>query len=740
MFSNLKVQFIALGLLALGCHASQAQTLKNVGKAVKEWTVPSGKISFNLNSGLVDYRFNNGAVLKNTMGYVDLLHVGIKTSASFHKHAIQVEDKGTAGAKTTTVIFSHEDPSGLVMKQIFTQKKGEQHLLLRLLLTSKDGRMLETRNISPLSLDPKTAGSAYFPWEQPIVVDLPFDNDNWGKLLALPWPKENQDAILDGVSHEVAMLYDQKTYKGLTIGSLEHDFWKTGITYKSTQEKGILTDFTTYGGAARPDNPNLPMNFGGQDGTHDVNPHGTMLATELRSPLIFLEASDDFRISNVNYGKAQVESSGSLTWNGNAPMYWNSFSVEGVLGHEGIMMPPDVYKIIDFIKGLDQLNKDGKPVLSIDSYDQGIYSTQVLKEIGDYARAHGQELGFYCSPFSLWTWSDQINSAILPGTTVPLREVILRDNNDKPIPFKDGQWGAFPMDPTHPATRASMINQIEKAHAIGAKFIKIDFLTAGSFEAKKWYNPHIRTGMQAYNYGMKTFKHLVDSIMGTDVFITMAISPMYPHQYAHTRFVSTDVHSHLRDSQPGFSHYGSTAASMITASHMGWVQGTLWPYTNMDNLVMRKFQQHTELTESEVKVRVISLVTMGSILGDGSDYRDPLSAQRAKKYLNNPAVAAYFRAPKAFMPLKLSEGESMDQQLSFYLPGEQFLLSAFNFDEKQLFEASFDLQKIGLPKGNYKLTDFFTGLEVGRIRRGDRKLLMPVKVRDAELWVVSKIN
>jgi len=519
---------------------------------------------------------------------------------------------------------------------------------------------------------------------------------------------------------------------------LEHDFWKTGILYKSARENGFLTQFTVYGGAARPDNPNLPMNFGGQDGTHDVNPHGTMLRKELQSPLIFLEASNDFRVSNINYGKAQVERSGSLTWEGKAPMYWNSFSVEGVLGHEGVMMPPDVYKIVDFIKDLDQINKYDKPVLSIDSYDQGIYSTKVLKEIGDYARAQGQELGFYCSPFSLWTWSSEINNALLPGTNVPLHEVILRDNNDKPIPFKDGEWGAFPMDPTHPATRASMINQIEKAHAIGAKFIKVDFLTAGSFEAKKWYDPNVRSGMQAYNYGMKTFKHLVDSIMGPDVFITMAISPMFPNQYAHTRFVSTDVHSHLRDSQPGFAHYGSTAASMITASHMGWVQGTLWPYTNMDNLVMRRFQNHSELQENEVKARIISLVTMGSILGDGSDYRDPLSATRARKYLNNPAVAKFFSDPKAFTPVKLSEGETMDQQLSFYLPGDEFMLSAFNFDEKNGFKAIYDIQKIGLPKGNYDIVDFFTGEKVGKVSAQDKNITIPVDVRDALLLVLKK--
>jgi alpha-galactosidase len=71
---------------------------------------------------------------------------------------------------------------------------------------------------------------------------------------------------------------------------------------------------------------------------------------------------------------------------------------------------------------------------------------------------------------------------------------------------------------------------------------------------------------------MKMLRQLVDSIMGPDIFITQAISPLFPHQYAHTRFLSTDVYSHLRNDQPGFPHYGSTSASMISATHFWWTQ------------------------------------------------------------------------------------------------------------------------------------------------------------------------
>lgn len=705
----------------------------NTSSQIKDVDIASGKVSFDLKKGTIDYLFKNGVSLKNTIAYADLIHYGIKVSAQFDRHDLKEVSINDSIGEGRLFQFIHEDHEGITLIQSITVYEDNPYLLLRVEATKGDNTILETRHISPLGILEASQGSMEIPWKHPILVDLPFDNDNWTKLLAQPLP-EAGDNLLEGVSHELAFIYDKHSYQGLVVGSLEHDFWKTGIRYHTASKKGSLESFVIFGGAARPDNPSLPPNYGGQDGTHDVMPHGSMIGTVVQSSLIYLEAAADFRVSSTNFGKMQARLAGSLSWTGAAPVYWNSFGVEGVLGHEGVMMPKGVYETIDFINDMENLNRFSKPVLNIDSYDRGIYTTKMLRRIGDYAREKEQEIGFYCSPFSLWTWSNNIDNAVLSGTNVPLREVILRDDHDKPIPFKEGEWGAFPLDPTHPATKVSMISQIEKAHAIGAKFIKVDFVTAGSLEAAEWYNPKVRSGKQAYNYGMKLFKHLVDSIMGPDIFITLAISPMFPHQYAHTRFVSTDVHSHLRDSQPGFPHYGSAAASMITASHMGWVQGTLWPYTNMDVLVMEKFQKHPPLLEREIKVRLYCLMVMGSILGDGSDYRVELVRERAAKYLDNPEVARFFQEPKAFTPIKLAEGEGMDQQLSFILPGDTTLLAAFNFAENDSFEADFVPSELGFADESYQLIDFLTGEEQGVYHAKNGTLQLRVPAKDAVLY------
>jgi hypothetical protein len=349
-------------------------------------------------------------------------------------------------------------------------------------------------------------------------------------------------------------------------------------------------------------------------------------------------------------------------------------------------------------------------------------------------------MGFYFIPFAIWTWKNGIDQNKLPGSDYLLRDIILKDSSGKYIPYKNGDWAAFPLDPTHPATRLYIINQLEKAKAINARFIKIDFLSAGALESAGRFDASVRSGIQAYNQGMKMLKLLVDSVMGPDIFISMAISPMFPHQYAHTRFISTDVYSHLRNDQAGFPHYGSTSASMISASHLWWVQGTLWPYTNMDVAIMKNFQNNKDLSIQEIKVRLYSMITLGSILGDGSDLRNKIATDRAKIFLNNPAVCRFFSNPKAFTPLRFSAGQDQGQQLSFYLPGDTTLAALFNFNATNEFTETFLKKDLGLLEQAYVIRDFLTNETMGKIEKGQPSFSLNVPVKDALLVRLVPVN
>jgi alpha-galactosidase len=688
-------------------------------------------VAVNYKTGRLNYQFSNGVVLNNTIAYVNELSSGFLASSACKIHQASANEFDNNAGKGIRLVIRHSgNAQGITLIQQVLLYQDHPYILTNLSAVKGDGtdEQIETRDICALAVLPAENGKLFQPGEEPRFLDVPFDNDNWSHVLERKW--DSGKPVFTGISYEFASVYDNNKLSGLVMGSLSHDFWKTGIVYRAAKQTGGIDSLKVYDGAATEDNPALPPDYGGNDGTHDHTLHGTMKGSTVNSSLIFLCAGD-VRKAFVEYGNANVMLNGRQTWTGNAPVYWNSFGVEGVLGYEGKMMPKDLPRISDFIQTLDNFNKYSKPVMSIDSYDQGIYTTELLASFGRYIGKKNQQLGFYFIPFAMWTWKNNTENAKVPGSDYTLSDVVLHDKNGQPIWYKDGDWGCLALDPTHPAIRLYVINQLKKAKAIGAKFIKIDFLTAGALESTRRFDPSVRTGLQAYNYGMKMLKALADSIMGKDIFITEAISPMFPHQYADTRFISTDVYSHLRDDEPGFPHYGSTEASLANGSHLWWVQGTLWPYTNLDVSIMKNFEKNPDLSEKEVKLRLFAMMSMGSILGDGSDFRDKLAADRARIYLNNKNICAFFSSPKAFTPLKFADGETFDQQIAFYLPGAETLLSLFNFDNKKEFNQTWHRIDIGIGDGDYIIKDFLTDQPVGKIVKGQDTFSLDVQPADA---------
>jgi len=691
---------------------SQAQALHEYNDSV---VLSNSQVSIILHTatGTVDYHFAGGGSLDNTVAYVQDINTGMLSTASLEQHPYSTDAVEDSLGKGIRINIKHmDDRHALYLLQRITLYADGPYVLTDLVAASVTGQtVIESRNISPVAVLPSVKGRLTVPGSEPRILDEPFDNDEWVGVKERHWP----DAA--GISYDFSSVYDNSMMAGVVLGAVNHDFWKTGIIYKTAAIKGQVDSFILYGGAATPD----------KDGTHDHALHGTMKGNFVQSPLVYLGGGADIRSLFTTYGRINAKLNGSLTWKGYAPVYWNSFGVEGVLGYEKVMMPPGVGKISDYLHTLDNFSRWSHPVLSVDSYDQSIYTTELLTSLGKYAKKNGQQMGFYFIPFAIWTWKNTMDQTMVAGTSYTLRDVVLKDQDGKPIAYKDGDWGAFPLDPTHPATRQSIIAQLQKARTIGASFLKIDFLTAGALESTSRWDPSVRTGLQAYNFGMKMLKHLIDSILGPDIFITEAISPMFPHQYAHTRFISTDVYSHLRDDEKGFPGWGSTESSLATGSHLGWVQGTLWPYTNLDVCIMQHFQKNPELSEQEIKVRLYAMMVMGSILGDGSDFRQPLAAERGRKFLNNPRLCTFFSRPQAFTPLQFPDGDSYDQQMAFYLKGDTTLLGLFNFYNQEPYKISIRLQDLGLKKGKYILKDFITDAPLGAIENETLAISVPPK-------------
>lgn len=285
-------------------------------------------------SGKIDYLFSNGIRLMNTVAYVQELTYGYISSDQFSRHSYRKTGKDTGPQKEVSIDFIHKDdryPFALIQHLVFNDSSSAVHISVEL-AASDPALILETRNISPLVLLPAQQGCYVMPGSSPRILDVPFDNDNWVDVLPRPFTS-NKEQRVEGIGYEFASVYDVEKMEGLVLGSLSHEFWKTGISYGINARTARLDSLVVYGGAAVPDHPALPQMHGGRDGTHDYALHGTMKGNKLQSPLLFLCAMNDVRKAFVQYGNANAAITGRLQWTTKPPFYWNSFAVEGVLGY-----------------------------------------------------------------------------------------------------------------------------------------------------------------------------------------------------------------------------------------------------------------------------------------------------------------------------------------------------------------------------------------------------------------------
>jgi len=230
-------------------------------------------------SGKIDYHFASGITLNNTVAYVNDLRTGYDCSADYPQHSWHTENFHDSLGSGIRIYLDHTGKKDCPeLEQVITLYKDRPFLLLNLRASSP--LSVETRDISPLAILPQQGGSLSVPGNEPRILDVPFDNDDWVNDVERSWPSANEP-IVSGISYELSAVYDNTNYTGIVMGSLTHDFWKTGIRYRAAltpgqpAASGRLDSLLIFGGAATADNPSLPADDGGRDGTHDLAPHGT---------------------------------------------------------------------------------------------------------------------------------------------------------------------------------------------------------------------------------------------------------------------------------------------------------------------------------------------------------------------------------------------------------------------------------------------------------------------------------
>lgn len=446
------------------------------------------------------------------------------------------------------------------------------------------------------------------------VLSVPFDNDAWICYYAYPLEK-------DTVSFEVTAIYSSKNRKGMVIGSVEHDNWKSAVRY-SARENRYIDKLECFAGVSH-------------SLTRDKKEHGSLSGKEIRSPRILVGLFDDWRRGMESYADANALAAPPRHWTGGNIFGWNSWgALSDKVNFEAVT------EISDFIS--DRLqpegfhNGDGVAYMILDSYWDNLSSYQ-LGQFVKQCKANNQVPGIYWAPFT--HWGDDEDEFVVDGMNYRYKDTYLYVNG-KVCTLSNKNKA---LDPTHPATQARIKQQIEQYKRWGFKYLKLDYLVNGSVQADSYYEKDVTTGIQAYNRGMA----FLSEVCGDDMFIALSISPLFPSQYGNSRRISCDAWGKLADSK-----------YVLNGLSYGWWLDRVYNFNDPDHLTFYKDKNNKQSSEKEARIRATSGAITGTyIIGDnlslsGASPGEQAARTRTEKIAANSAINEIARIGRSFRPVE----------------------------------------------------------------------------------------
>ena len=455
------------------------------------------------------------------------------------------------------------------------------------------------------------------------MLRVPFDNDNFVR-----YGRHPLNTTI--TSYEVTALYEGDSRRGIVIGSVDHDHWKNAIRIDASSDSRIKA-LCAYSGASDP------------TGTWDVLPHGKLVGTSITSARFFVGCDDDWRTCMELFTEAcNLVVHKRDNWLSGTPVGWMSWNVMEVKNNF-----TDDKEIMEYIskvlRPMGFHNRQEAPnVISIDAWSNLNGSQE--RELCAEATPLNAVVGCYGCPFSLWWNEKDLDNTYYSSSmsTYTGRDVVLTANG-KPLKFE----GAFCLDPTHPAVKASMAKWIQQQIQRGFRYMKLDFMTCGIIQADSYYNPDVHTGVEAYNEGFSYFCKKVDEVK-TPIFILNSIAPLFPYQYANARRVACDTWGSIN-----WTEYSMNA---LTA---GWWTGGLYQFNDPDGVPLIGRGDQAALTLGENRARLTNAAATGMVLladnlsetnvsGQGSP---TVSRKRAENLFANADFDALLGTGRTFKPV-----------------------------------------------------------------------------------------
>ncbi len=521
--------------------------------------------------------------------------------------------------------------------------------------------------------------------ESDKMLFIPFDNDKWIQFDVLPIGK--------GTSYEVTALFSPANQTGKVFGSVEHDCWKSAIQTEYINNKSILS--RCFGGIS-------------SSLTRDALPHGKVMGKRIKSPKILLGVFPDWRKGMEEFAEANNRETPGRTWQNSIPFGWNSWgSIQQNIHLKNATEVSDF-----FCKNMQTSTLKDVPVyIGLDSYWDN-FSDAELSQFVSHCQKNGQEAGIYWAPFVDWARNPQ---RTVEGSDTPYSETYLYANG-KPLEL-DGAWA---VDPTHPAIKKRMEVYINRFKKAGFKYIKIDFLTHGALEADKHADNAVTTGMQAYNAGMKYLTELLEE----DFYITMAISPLFPSNYAHSRRIACDAFASIADTE-----------YTLNGLSYGWWLGNCYVFNDPDHLVLQKDNE----SEGENRARITSGVITG-IMMSGDDVSlagSTLTKNRVKQFFTDPAIISLARSGQSFYPVYgyLPSDKRRSERFFMSIDKDSIYVAIFNFEEnRQTFRLP--VTDLELPAGKVFPTQELWSGKTGYLKNDTLSVTLPG--RDAALFKIIR--
>ncbi|TLS49087.1 alpha-galactosidase [Paenibacillus antri] len=672
------------------------------------FTVDNGLIAVvsDLAHGALTIRWQGGAALEGLFSET-AYRSGVARTTHYGSHRVDeasIEDiddvfgRGIAWAVEHTSAARVGEVAPPVLRQRFRLYDGQPYCLVELEAVCETE--WETGEMAPLAAL-RNDGSILKPGdaetddrEELRILFVPYDNDKWVRYGSYPIPGSVE-------SYEATAIYGANSRRGIVLGSVRHDFWKTGIRAEGTFA-GELTRLRV---------------FGGVSGLHtrDTLPHGAAKGLVNVSPLIFVGAYDDYRTGMEAFGRANAALVPALPWDGGVPFGWNSWSA--VMSKLDL----DVYAhTSDFLR--DELldggfhGDDGAVYVNFDAFWNHLPAGE-LEEAVRRAKANGQKPGIYFSPFAYWGKDPERPVEGFEGQYV-YRDILLKDDAGRLLPTLDG---AYAIDLSHPIALERIRKELQNFVDWGFDYAKADFLSHGAMEGRH-YDPEIRTGVQAYHLGMRTIRDaLAPEKIGRPFLINLSIAPLFPHGYAHSRRVSCDA----------FGLIGDTEYMLNAVSHGWWINDALYRFNDPDHTVLYKSANQRATTEQEGRSRLTASVIAGTSLLLGDDYRQEEAARRAREWMTHPAVMALARLGRTFRPAGRPSGSKASDVFTLRT-GEEHWIAAFNYDPNAGVRKEFSFEELGISQtGALSIVDVWSGAEqsIG----ADARCLVELEPAEAKL-------